>query len=178
MLVAFRDQSSNRTPQMKERALLTAESFSVGKLAYFISDPAVEAIVKKDQPNSLLQPGGELTLSLMQNEKSRLKTLLEKNGYSNISSQAITFMMDTSFSSKNFSVKIIINLPNANNAMRKANSSAEGNGFEMADILKENKAENVAFNTTVDKDNTRMANALNNDDKLHTLKDKLYTAVK
>ena len=44
------------------------------------------------------------------NEKARLKSLLEKNGYNNIDSHAITFMIDTTLGNNSFSIQVNINL--------------------------------------------------------------------
>lgn len=156
LLVLFREQPGQRTTAARERTLLTAESFSVGKLTYFIKDPAIEAIIKNDQPNSLLKSGGELSLSLMQDEKSRLTSLLKKNGYSNIDSHAITFMMDTSFSAKNFSVQIIIDLPVNNTAIKLNNSNGDNARVSVDEILQARDNGNVAYNRIEEKDNTRM----------------------
>jgi hypothetical protein len=46
---------------------------------------------------------------MLSNEKNRLKNLLEKNGYNNIKSNSITFLMDSS-SNKSFAVQININV--------------------------------------------------------------------
>ncbi len=178
LLVLFRNQPESRTAAMKERALLTAESFSVGKLTYFIKDQAIEAIIKKDQPNSLLKPGGELSLSLMQDEKNRLTSLLKKNGYSNIDSHSITFMMDTSFSAKNFSVQIIIDMPANSVAGRKDISRKEVAHVNVAEILQARDNENNAYTTVQEKDNTRMEHAVYKNAGGKNVNDKIHSSVK
>ncbi|MEX6686158.1 M56 family metallopeptidase [Danxiaibacter flavus] len=175
LLVLFRGQPDKRTTASRERTLLTAESFSVGKLTYFIKDPAIEAIIKNDQPNSLLKPGGELSLSLMQDEKSRLTSLLKKKGYSNIDSHAITFMMDTSFSAKNFSVQIIIDLPANNTAVRQNKSNEDNARISVDEILQARNNESVAYSTVEEKDNTRIEHAVQKNTGDKTVNDKTQT---
>ena len=94
-------------PPARENA---SDAFSLSSLSFYINDEGVAALVKNDQQNSFLKEGGPLSLSLISDEKARLKGLLEKNGYENISNHAISFVMDTSAASHSFSVQVTINL--------------------------------------------------------------------
>jgi beta-lactamase regulating signal transducer with metallopeptidase domain len=87
------------------------DAFSLSNLSFFTNDAYVAQLVQKDQSNSLLKEGGEISLSLISEEKQRLKILLEKNGYDTSGGRAIRFVMDTSISRKSFSVKVVIELP-------------------------------------------------------------------
>ena len=58
----------------------------------------------------LLQVGKPVTISLVMNEKDRLKSLLEKNGYNNIGNHAITFLIDTTQAKNSFAVQVNIDL--------------------------------------------------------------------
>lgn len=110
LLVAFR-HGDNATVTKQHTSINGEEDFTLGTLTYFINDAHAEIIVKNDAQNSLLQPGGALSLKLMRDEKSRLASLLQKNGFVNIGEHSITFLMDTSAASKSFSVQVTINIP-------------------------------------------------------------------
>lgn len=88
-----------------------ADAFSLSSLSFFTNDEYVARLVQKDQSNSLLKEGGEISLSLISEEKQRLKILLEKNGYNTSGGRAIRFVMDTSVSRKSFSINVVIELP-------------------------------------------------------------------
>ncbi|MES2328233.1 MAG: M56 family metallopeptidase [Bacteroidota bacterium] len=88
----------------------TTDAFSLSSLSFFINDARVAQIVQKDQSNSLLKEGGPLSLALISEEKTRLKTLLEKNGYDTSGGRVIRFVMDTSATSQSFSVKVVIEM--------------------------------------------------------------------
>ncbi|HWB24850.1 MAG TPA: M56 family metallopeptidase [Chitinophagaceae bacterium] len=122
LLVAFRQGGAGSSVKAKQEQSASPENFTLGSLTYFINDTKAEALVKNDAKNSLLQPGGVLTLALMRDEKSRLTGLLQKNGFSNIDSHAITFLMDTSSASKSFSVQVTINIPGGHVTAVKGNS--------------------------------------------------------
>jgi hypothetical protein len=97
-------------PAPKRTAAASAEMFSLSSLSFYINDEDIASIVRSGQSSSFLKAGGPLSLSLISEEKLRLKNLLEKNGYKNISNHAITFVMDTSVASRSFSVQVTINL--------------------------------------------------------------------
>lgn len=86
------------------------ESFRLHSLSYFINDEAVAAIVQLEQAKSFLRTGGPLSLGLISEEKLRLKNLLEKNGYKNIDNHTISFTMDTSATTRSFSVQVSISI--------------------------------------------------------------------
>ena len=86
------------------------EPLMLSELTYNIPDVNVDMIVKKAQDKSLLQAGKPFTITLIRNERDRLKSLLEKNGYSNINSHVITFLIDSSLVNNSFSVQVNIDL--------------------------------------------------------------------
>jgi beta-lactamase regulating signal transducer with metallopeptidase domain len=88
----------------------TADAFSLSSLSFYINDAELAQLIQKEQSKSLLKEGGPLNLSLISEEKTRLKTLLEKNGYDTSGGRAISFVMDTSITNKSFSVKVVIDL--------------------------------------------------------------------
>jgi beta-lactamase regulating signal transducer with metallopeptidase domain len=85
------------------------ETYTLSTLTYSIPDAKVKAIVFKEQDKCLLKPGQLLNLTLVYNERNRLKSLLEKNGYDNLKSNAIRFLIDTASVNNSFSVEININ---------------------------------------------------------------------
>ena len=80
------------------------------ELSYNIPDANVDRIVKKAQDASLLQVGKPFTITTIKDERDRLKTLLEKNGYNNINSNAISFLIDSSLVNNSFAVQVNIDL--------------------------------------------------------------------
>ena len=66
--------------------------------------------MKNEQDKSLLQVGKPFTITLIKNERDRLKTLLEKNGYHDINDHSISFLMDSSLTNNSFSVQVNIDL--------------------------------------------------------------------
>ena len=108
IMLAFRDNNAPVPNSIghssKEEPLMLSE------LTYNIPDANVDMIVKKAQDKSLLQAGKPFTITLIRNERDRLKSLLEKNGYSNINSHVITFLIDSSLVNNSFSVQVNIDL--------------------------------------------------------------------
>ena len=96
------------------------------ELSYNIPDANVDRIVKKAQDASLLQVGKPFTITTIKDERDRLKTLLEKNGYNNINSNAISFLIDSSLVNNSFSVQVNIDLQRKklsfNNSNKQTNS--------------------------------------------------------
>ncbi len=107
LLLAFRNKHQEITGANKEQSIL--KTYILSSLTYSIPDTKVEAAVKKEQEKCLLKTGEALNLDLVYNERTRLKDLLEKNGYHNIGDHAITFMIDTTLGNNSFSIQININ---------------------------------------------------------------------
>ncbi len=109
LLFAFRS-SKNFKPVDTKGETEQSENYTLSTLTYSIPDAKVKTIVFKEQDKCLLKPGQLLNLTLVYNEKNRLKNLLKKNGYSNLKSNAIRFLIDTASVNNSFSVEININL--------------------------------------------------------------------
>ena len=86
------------------------ETFQLSKVTYSVNDVYAKALVEKAQSESLLRAGNPFTVTSMKNERNRLKTLLEKNGYGQITSHTITFLIDSSLTSNSFAVQVNIDL--------------------------------------------------------------------
>lgn len=110
LMLAFRDTGNKGFVGEPGKVVVTEESFNLSQLTYSIADPRVAIIVKKEEEKSLLQVGKPFSITLIKNERDRLKTLLEKNGYNNLGSHSITFLIDSSLTNNNFSVQINIEL--------------------------------------------------------------------
>lgn len=116
------------------------DEFSLSSVSFYISDEQAARIIKQDQANSLLKEGGAISLGLISEEKARLKALLERNGYDTSGGRTISFVMDTSLTSKSFTVKVVvdamvkqhknINLDNSMMDIRQAYRSAVSNRQE------------------------------------------------
>ncbi len=102
-----------------------SDAFSLSSLSFYINDEGVAALIKKEEQKSFLKAGGPLSLSLISDEKARLKNLLEKNGYDNLSSHAITFVMDTSAANHSFSVQVTIHLEKNKKELHQLNKNTE-----------------------------------------------------
>jgi hypothetical protein len=110
MIVAFRDTSSQKKIGNTKAVNPREETFRLSELSYSIIDPDVAMIIKKEQNKSLLQVGKPFSISLIKEERDRLKSLLEKNGYNQISNHSISFLIDSSSTNNSFSVQVNINL--------------------------------------------------------------------
>jgi hypothetical protein len=87
-----------------------AETFTLSTLTYSIPNGKVKAIVFKERDKSLLKAGQLFNLTMISDEKNRLRNLLLKNGYKRLSNNAITFLIDSSSTEKSFSVQVNINV--------------------------------------------------------------------
>ena len=107
MMLAFRNDDApvdNTTNSNHDKA------FMLGELTYNIQDANIDKLVKNAENESLLKLGKAFNLTTIMNEKDRLKSLLEKNGYSNINSHAITFLIDSTFENNRCAIEINIDL--------------------------------------------------------------------
>ncbi len=107
MMLAFRNTN---TSAINAEANLQEQSFILNELSYNIPDAKIDMLVKNANNNSLLQVGKPFSISIIKNERDRLKTLLEKNGYNNISNNAISFLIDSSSVNNRFAVQVNIDL--------------------------------------------------------------------
>ena len=110
IMLAFRDTDSKEKNDDSTNAFIKEETFKLSELTYSIPDPYIAGIVKKEQDKSLLQVGKPFTITLIKNERDRLKSLLEKNGYNNINNHSISFLIDSSLTNNSFSVQVNIDL--------------------------------------------------------------------
>jgi hypothetical protein len=127
LLLAFRQAYNNTDSSHSPKT--TGDTFILGTLTYAINDAGAENLVKKDAANSLLQPGSELSLSSIQNEKFRLAGLLQKNGYDTSGSHTIYFTVDTFSTNKSFAIQVNINVKQAQGIIAsKANTKERKSG--------------------------------------------------
>ena len=123
MMLAFRDTDSKTVNANEKRASTNEETFKLSELTYSIANPDVAMIVKKEQAKSLLQVGHPFTITLIKNERDRLKSLLEKNGYNNITNHSISFLIDSSLTNNSFSVQVNIDLQTKTSLVNKNNDA-------------------------------------------------------
>lgn len=107
MMLAFRNTNSTVITAMSETE---EQSYILSELSYNIPDVKIDMLVKNTSNNSLLQVGKPFSISIIKNERDRLKTLLEKNGYNNIGNNAISFLIDSSSVNNRFAVQVNIDL--------------------------------------------------------------------
>jgi beta-lactamase regulating signal transducer with metallopeptidase domain len=132
MILSFRDTNSKEKNENSTNAFIKEETFKLSELTYSIPDPNIEMIIKREQKKSLLQVGKPFTITLIKNERDRLKSLLEKNGYININNHSISFLIDSSLTNNSFSVQVNIDLHtkvsiNTNKNTSHKNLNAVGN---------------------------------------------------
>ncbi|HEY6977740.1 MAG TPA: M56 family metallopeptidase [Chitinophagaceae bacterium] len=120
MMLAFR---SNDSVANGNHVSTKEESFRLSELTYSIPDPAVTMIIKREQAKSLLRVGKPFTITLIRNERDRLKMLLEKNGYHNITNHSISFLIDSSLTNNSFSVQVNIDLQTKTPSVRNNNGT-------------------------------------------------------
>ena len=126
IMLAFRNPNSTvitAVPEMQE------QSFILSELSYNIPDAKIDILVKNTSNNSLLQVGKPFNISIIKNERDRLKTLLEKNGYNNISNNAISFLIDSSSVSNKFAVQVNIDLERKKTTAYKSDKQIEHSAF-------------------------------------------------
>jgi hypothetical protein len=110
LLIAFRDNSTVSKRSSVSASRSSAATYTLSNLTYSIRDEKVKSIVLRERDKSLLKVGDELDLQQIYIEKVRLKNLLESNGYSNLKSNAIRFMVDTALVRNSFSIEIKIDV--------------------------------------------------------------------
>ncbi len=116
----------------------------LSELAYNIPDANVNRIVKEAQNKSLLQVGKPFTITLIKNERDRLKSLLENSGYNNIGSHAITFLIDSTLVNNSFAVEVNIDLQRKtsfNNTNKQTGTQIAGNRAVHLQTLHNNSEE-------------------------------------
>jgi len=93
----------------------------LSELNYNIADANIDKLVKNTQDQSLLQPGKSFSISLIKNERDRLRSLLEQNGYSNIGSNAISFLIDSTLTNNRFAIQVNIDLKRKESSYNNSN---------------------------------------------------------
>jgi beta-lactamase regulating signal transducer with metallopeptidase domain len=151
LLFAFRNDNTHvndATNNTHNRA------FMLGELTYNIQDANINTLVKNAANESLLTVGKEFDLTTIMNEKDRLKSLLEKNGYANINSHAITFLIDSTFENNRCAIEINIDLNrksvSSNNINKTGRSTVDDRSSQ---IQTQQKIDNTVASTVIDKQN-------------------------
>lgn len=121
-LLAFRstNEHKNIAAEAVNNNASSEEGFHLNNLTYYIKNHEVASLIQSAQNESLLKPGKLLSLSLLQNESNRLKDLLRAHGYSPVTDQTVTFLMDSSLTNKSFSIKVLVNIPERTSAVKEA----------------------------------------------------------
>jgi len=81
--------------------LLAACSVSVGwssfsQVSYHIEDRQMRKIIIADSAKSLIQPGKQYDVDLLDNERDRIVNLLRHNGYYYFNKDLVSFLADSS----------------------------------------------------------------------------------
>lgn len=108
MMLAFRNDGKVHVANTTNSN--ATETFMLTTLTYNIQDASINTLVNNAQKQSLLKTGKSFSLTTIMQERDRLKLLLEKNGYNNINSHAITFMLDSTFENHQCAIEVNIDL--------------------------------------------------------------------
>jgi hypothetical protein len=150
LLVGFSGPSQTK-PIDNNTAAAPSETFRLSSLSFYINDDNAAAIIKNAQAKSFLKPGGLLSLSLISEEKKRLKTLLENNGYDHLTAHAVSFVMDSSATSQSFSVQVTISLPQIKNAAVLKETGREAITGKTEAMTEQDLLKNNTSNTNINK---------------------------
>lgn len=150
LMLAFRDTNSNDNTSM--HISTKEETYNLGQLTYSIPDANIATIVRKDETKSLLQVGKPFTVALIKDERDRLRSLLEKNGYTNINDHSISFLIDSSLSNNSFSVQVNIDLQIRSTAVNKNNQANNKTITTINNSKPGNINDNLLAKSSVNKD--------------------------
>ena len=136
VLLAFRDRKESNQTNTTTVKSSAGETYILTNLTYSIPNEKAKEIVFKEKDKSLLKAGDVLNLKQISNEKDRLKSLLERNGYNKLKSNAIMFWIDTASVKNSFTVEIKIDVePKATAFIFSRNSSFLNNQLITANKL-------------------------------------------
>lgn len=130
MMLAFRNDGQMHianTPNNKD------ETFMLSELTYNIQDANISQLITNTQDKSLLQTGKTFSIATIKSERDRLRTLLEKNGYNNINSHAITFLIDSTFENNRCAIEINIDVKR-----KELSSNKRANNLNLNSLAKNN----------------------------------------
>mgnify|MGYP003799285717 FL=1 len=88
----------------------TGVPYKVKTIRYFIEDTVINRLVRSDTLNSLIKKRKPLDVDVLQDERSRLQSYLQNNGYYFFSKDNITFTADTSIGKHK--VDLLLNIKN------------------------------------------------------------------
>lgn len=88
----------------------TGVPYKIKSVRYFIEDTTISRLVESDTINSLIKQRKPLDIDVLQDERSRLQTFLQNNGYYFFSKDYITFTADTSIGKHK--VDLLLNIKN------------------------------------------------------------------
>lgn len=145
MMFAFRNDDAHvqhSTYNNKSRA------FMLGELTYNIQDGKIDKLIKNAQSESLLKVNNAFDLTTIMNEKERLKSLLEKNGYANVNSHAITFLIDSTFENNQCAIEINIDLNRKSVSSNNTNKTGKSIAGDLLSQSKQNLNSTVVLTVT------------------------------
>lgn len=70
-------------------------NYLINKINYKVDDSTINDIILRNTKGSPLQKGKEFTFSLLEEERSRITSLVNNNGYRRFSLENVTFVIDT-----------------------------------------------------------------------------------
>jgi outer membrane protein assembly factor BamA len=86
----------------------TGKPYRLNKIFYNIEDTAIDRIVKLDTANCLIKPGSAFNVDQLQDERTRLETLIRNNHYFNFTKEYIYCDVDSSF--RNYTVNLTLGI--------------------------------------------------------------------
>lgn len=87
--------------------------YSVDKINWSVENPDIRRIIENDSASSLLYKGMACDVNVLSEERNRVVRLLQDHGYYNINRDFVSFLADTSATSRNVALTVDISYANA-----------------------------------------------------------------
>lgn len=85
------------------------QAHRINKIAYMVEDPLLEPLITADAPNSALKKGMRLDRTELENERTRLTSLMRDSGFYDFNKENISFIADTVERDKRVDMTMIVN---------------------------------------------------------------------
>ena len=106
--VSFLVDTSRRYRAAVTYLLVQGRPFRIRDIDYDFQDPYIRPAVKADSARTLMAPGNVMDLSVLQAERDRIVNNLRQKGFFNISSNSISFEVDTTVGRHRADVTMVV----------------------------------------------------------------------
>jgi len=87
-------------------SITAGQPIRIGSITYKIDDDSIRSYIMQDTAKSLLRPGGNLDMDVLQSERSRISDYLRNNGYYNFRKDFVTYEVDTTMGGHNADITL------------------------------------------------------------------------